>query len=197
MAIALHCMILNVRSLTIFCSRPIETLLGILFQSSASFSSSSHCLFTFTLPLTLPIPSIHCLPTLAFLLYAFSLPLFTIKPHELLPSTLLAGCMQLKKIIKKNPASTSLGFSLISQIYRRVRHLAMAKASRHGHGDFQNSHFSKSESQELQLNKLLGRSASIGTHNHPITALASPGLIFSSSVKEVSDCLLILVLLRS
>lgn len=94
-AIALHCMILHVRSLTIFCSRPTETLLGILFQSSTSFPSSSHCLFTTTLPLTRPILPIHCLPTLAFLFYTFSLPPFAIKSPELLPSNFLVGpCMQ-------------------------------------------------------------------------------------------------------
>lgn len=94
-AIALHCMILHVRSLTIFCSRPTETLLGILFQSSTSFPSSSHCLFAFTLPLTRPILPIHCLPTLAFPFYTFSLPPFAIKSPELLPSNFLVGpCMQ-------------------------------------------------------------------------------------------------------
>lgn len=123
--------------------------------------------------------------------------------HELLPSTFLAGYMQLNLLKKRKRKKTSLYIPwLQSQFtdlftYRRVRHLVMAKAFRHVHGDFQNSHFSESESQEPQLNKLLGRSASIGTDNHPITTLASPGLTFSSSVKEVSDCLLMLVSLRS
>jgi hypothetical protein len=82
--------------------------------------------------------------------------------------------------MKNSITSTSLdshGSQFINLFtYRRARHLIMAKAF----GDFQNAIFSKSESQEPQLNKVLGRSASIRTDNQPITILASPELFRQS-----------------